>query len=252
MENSNILHKENNRGEKIVSVTRNGKIIAAIPCFNTERFIGDVVSRAVRYVDRVIVIDDGSKDSTADKARAAGAIVISHGTNKGYGEAINSCFKAGRANDADILVTLDGDGQHNPGDIPGLLAPILDGKSDLVIGSRFIGDKVEIPPYRRFGIRIITFLFNLGSGTKVTDAQSGFRAYSRTALAAISATEPGMSVSVETIIKARAAGLRIKEVPISCQYHEQSSTKNPIIHGLAVAMSVVKLRLKTRFSKASV
>ncbi|MBA7692844.1 Undecaprenyl-phosphate 4-deoxy-4-formamido-L-arabinose transferase [subsurface metagenome] len=99
------------------------KVIAAIPCFNTERFIDDVVSTTKKYVDQVIVIDDGSDDSTAEAARAAGALVINHGINRGYGEAIKSCFKAAKANAADILIILDGDGQHNPDEIPKLLSP---------------------------------------------------------------------------------------------------------------------------------
>ena len=114
------------------------KVIAAIPCFNTEPFIADVVFKAKRYVDQVIVIDDGSHDNTAEAARAAGALVINHGANRGYGEAIKSCFEAAEANAAEILVILDGDGQHKPDEIPLLLAPILKGEADLIIGSRFL------------------------------------------------------------------------------------------------------------------
>ncbi|MFH1382039.1 MAG: glycosyltransferase family 2 protein [Chloroflexota bacterium] len=228
-----------------------GKVIAAIPCFNTERFIGNVVSQTVKYVDQVIVIDDGSTDNTVEIARTAGAVVISHGMNKGYGEAIKSCLEAGRTNAASILVTLDGDGQHNPDQIPALLVPIRQGDADMVIGSRFLNDEVKIPAYRRFGIQVITFLFNVGSHAKVSDAQSGFRAYSQKALGSIWTTEAGMSISVETIIKARKAGLRIKEVPISCQYHRQSSTKNPMVHGLSVALAVIRLRLKAHSDKAT-
>ncbi|MBT9141262.1 MAG: Undecaprenyl-phosphate mannosyltransferase [Dehalococcoidia bacterium] len=114
------------------------KVVAAIPCFNTKPAIAGVVSKARRYVDQVIVIDDGSHDGTAEAARAAGAGVINHSVNKGYGEAIKSCFKAAKANAADVLVILDGDGQHNPDEIPNLLTPILKGEADLVIGSHFL------------------------------------------------------------------------------------------------------------------
>ncbi|MCL0064217.1 glycosyltransferase family 2 protein [Dehalococcoidia bacterium] len=220
------------------------KVLAAIPCFNTEPFIADVVSNARKYVDQVVVINDGSHDGTAEAARTAGALVINHGANRGYGEAIKSCFEAAKANAADVLVTLDGDAQHNPGEIPKLLAPILKGEADLIIGSRFLSSQGNMPKYRRFGIRVITFLFNFGSKTKVSDAQSGFRAYSRKMLNAISVAEGGMSISVETLIKARAGGFGIKEVPASCRYHPGSSSINPITHGLAVALSVVRIRLK--------
>ena len=220
-------------------------VLAAIPCFNTGSFIADVVSRASKYVDEVIVINDGSHDGTAREAEAVGAIVINHDKNRGYGEAVKSCFEAAKANGADILVTLDGDGQHNPDEIPKVVALILNNGADIVIGSRFMGDQTNMPRYRRFGIKLITFLFNFGAKVKVQDAQSGFRAYSKQVLSNISTTEAGMSISVETLIKARAYGLKIREVATSCQYHPSSSTMNPVIHGLRVAFSVVKLRLKS-------
>ena len=233
------------------SRTNGVKVVAAIPCFNTESSIADVVSRARKYVDQVIVTNDGSHDDTAKIAEAAGALVINHDRNIGYGEAVKSCFKAAKVNGADILVTLDGDGQHNPDEIPKVVALILNNSADVVIGSRFLSNQTNMPRYRRFGIKLITFLFNFGSKVKVQDAQSGFRAYSNQALNTISATESGMSSSVETLIKARAYGLEIREVATSCQYHPLSSSMNPVIHGLMVALSVIKIRLR-RLTDASV
>lgn len=221
------------------------KVIAAIPCFNTETFIMEVISKAKKYVGQVIIIDDGSLDGTTEASRAAGALVINHGTNRGYGEAIKSCFEVARTNGADVLVILDGDGQHNPDEIPQVLAPILKDEADLVIGSRFLGDYSTVPRYRKFGIDVITFLYNLGSKVKVSDAQSGFRAYSKRALDVLTITEKGMGASVEVIIKARERGFNIKEVPISCIYHPASSSLNPVAHGLSVAFTVVKLRFKS-------
>lgn len=220
------------------------KVIAVIPCYNEGPFIGEVVSKARKYVDLVIVVDDGSHDGTAEAARAAGALVVKHTFNRGYGEAIRSCFEAAKANDADILVILDGDGQHNSAEVARLLAPILNGRADLVIGSRFLGGRSSVPRYRRFGIGVITFLFNLGSRVKVSDSQSGFRAYSRRILDVFSLTEKGMGISVELLIKARGKGFIIQEVPISCSYHAKSSTLNPVRHGLGVALTVMKLRFK--------
>ena len=225
------------------------KVIAAIPCYNEGRFIGDVVREVRKYVDQVIVIDDGSQDDTSQSARVAGALVVSHTGNKGYGEAIKSSFEAAKANNAEIVVTMDGDNQHSPGDILALLAPILKGEADLVIGSRFLKQtqKTNIPRYRRLGINIITWLFNVGSKVKVSDAQSGLRAYSRKILDTISLTEKGMGISVEVLIKARAKGFVIQEVPISCHYHPQSSTSNPLRHGLGVVLTLLKLRLRRRW-----
>ncbi|MFC2002738.1 glycosyltransferase family 2 protein [Chloroflexota bacterium] len=226
------------------SQTNRPKVIAAVPCFNTEPFIAEVVSRARKYVDQVIVINDGSHDSTAKAAEAVGVLVINHDGNRGYGEAVKSCFEAAKANGADILVILDGDGQHNPDEIPKLVAFLTDNGADIVIGSRFMDSQTDMPGYRRFGIKIITFLLNFGYREKLQDAQSGFRAYSKQALNTISGTESGMGISVEILIKARTNNLKIGEVCISCQYHLSSSAMNPVIHGLTVAYSVVKLRLK--------
>lgn len=234
------------------------KLLAAIPCFKQQRFIGDVVNRTKKYVDKVIVIDDGSTDDTAKVAQAAGAEVIRHETRKGAGAAIRSGFQAAKRSNADTLVTLDGDGQHRPEDIPRLLTPILNGEADLVIGSRFLPLstpslelgarnsqlRTNVPRYRKFGIKVITWLYNLGSSIKVSDAQSCFRVHSRRLIDAINVTEDGFGFSVQVLIQTRKKGFTIKEVPISCLYHSQSSSLNPVAHGLGVAFTVVKLRLK--------
>jgi glycosyltransferase involved in cell wall biosynthesis len=224
------------------------KVVAAVPCFNTEHWIGDVVSKARKHVTQVIVIDDGSQDDTARVAEAAGALVVSHGVNKGYGRAIGSCFEAAKASGADILVILDGDAQHDPEDIPLLLAPILRHEADLVIGSRFLDNGVRIPGHRRFGINVITSLWNLGSRVKVSDAQSGFRAYSRKIVEGFSVREKGMSASIEIIEVARRKRVTTKEVPISCSYPTSTLDSKALIHGLGVALDVVKIRLRSGVS----
>ena len=224
------------------------KIIAAVPCFNTGKTIGNVVSKAQKYVDQVIIIDDGSQDNTGETAKANGATVISHGTNRGYGETIMSCFEAARKYKADILVTIDGDGQHNPDEIPALIEPILHGEADMTIGSRFLNDSVKVPAYRSFGIRLITFLFNLGSLTRVSDSQSGLRAYHQRLFTDLKLTEKGMSSSIETLQKMRQKRAIIKEVPASCKYIEATRRLSPgaITHGLLVALAVIKIRIKSR------
>jgi len=218
------------------------KIIAAIPAYNEERFIGSVVLKAKKYVDEVIVVDDGSTDKTTQLAQEAGAYVIRHEFNKGYGESIKSCFRVAKSHNVDVLITLDGDKQHNPEEIPTLLFPLMSGAVDLTIGSRFLSDGNDIPRYRKFGIKVITFLFNFASSTKVSDAQSGFRAYKRKVLDSFSLTEKGMGVSVQTLIEARGNHFTPQEVPIHCDYHKGSSTLNPVYHGLSVAFTTVKLR----------
>jgi glycosyltransferase involved in cell wall biosynthesis len=224
------------------------KTVAAIPCYNEAEFIKDVVKKVSEYVDTVIVIDDGSTDDTAKVAQAVGAEVIRHETNKGYGQSIQSCFDAARQCHANVLITLDGDGQHDPQEIQRVLTPIINGEADIVIGSRFLdpAQKNRIRRYRKFGIDVITWLYNFGTNDKIIDAQSGFRAYTREVLESFLLTERGMSISVEVLIKARRKGFVIKEVPISCIYHAQGSSINPVIHGLSVAINVLKIRLKTK------
>jgi len=220
------------------------KIIAAIPCFNTEPHIGDIVSRAKKYVDKVIVINDGSDDQTNTAAQDAGAMVISHEVNQGYDEAIRSCFRAASSEKADVLVILDGDAQHDPDEIPFLLGPILNQAADLVIGSRFMTKEHNMPGYRKFGISVITLLWNVGSRINVTDSQSGFRAYTKNAFEMLRVTEKGMGASIEILEQARRANLSIKEVPISCVYSHAAIHTEAITHGLQVALAVLKVRLK--------
>jgi glycosyltransferase involved in cell wall biosynthesis len=217
-------------------------VVAAIPCYNEARYIEDVVRRTGDHVDVVVVVDDASTDGTAEVAWAAGAQVQRHGTNRGPGAAARSCLQAGRELGGGVLVTLDGDGQHNPDEIPAVVAPLLAGEADVTIGSRFLGGYNNVAGYRKFGIKVITFLYNAGGRDKITDGQSCFRAYSRRALEMLEITEDGFGFSVETLVQARKAGLRVREVPISCVYHEESHSMNPVLHGVGVALMVLKHR----------
>ena len=228
------------------SKNRKPKIIAAIPCFNTEASIKELIVSAKAYVDQVVVVDDGSRDGTATAARAAGAFVKSHGKNGGYGEALKSCFAAAVSHSADVLVILDGDGQHNPDEIPKLIAPVVNKEADLVIGSRFLrsAQQISMPRYRAFGIKVITFLFNVASRKKVSDAQSGYRAYSKRVFEDLILTEKGMGISIEILEKAIKKGADIAEVPISCFYVPSRLNREAIKHGLSVALSVVRIRFK--------
>jgi glycosyltransferase involved in cell wall biosynthesis len=224
------------------------RVVACIPCFNTEKHIGDVVARTKKYVDKVIVINDGSHDTTTKAARDAGATVISHAENMGYGEAINSCLKAAREEQPDILIIIDGDGQHNADEIPRLLEPIIKENASIVIGSRFL-DGLNMPHYRSFGIGVITYLWNFGSKTKVTDSQSGFRAYTKDAYEILTVSEQGMSCSIEILEQARRAKLIIKEVPITCTYEKSFVSQEAIKHGILVAIAVLKIRAHKRCTR---
>jgi len=137
-------------------------------------------------------------------------------------------------------VTLDGDGQHDPGEIPRLLDRLAVGDVDVVIGSRFVeGGGSGAPGWRNNGVRLITGLVSNGE-LRVTDAQSGFRAYSRRALEGLVLTEDGMGVSTEILLRAGELGFGVAEVPVSISYPEGSSTHNPLVHGIGVVLSTVK------------
>lgn len=221
-------------------------VVVGIPAFNEEASIGRVVLEAQKHADIVIVCDDGSSDLTCEIAERLGAEVVRHSKNLGYGAALKSLF--GRAHElgADVLVTLDADGQHDPFEIPILLKPIVDGVADIAIGSRFIDVRgvEEMPLYRRFGAKLITKMVNGSAKNGVSDAQSGFRAYNKQAIERLNLVEGGMGASVEILFKANKSGLKICEVPSSCKYQTgrgETSTEHPITHGLGVVMSIIRL-----------
>ena len=214
--------------------------IVCIPAYNEEIKINDVVKKSLPYADKVIVCDDGSTDDTAALAKKAGAVVISHEKNQGYGATISTLFDYCRENNAEIMVTLDGDGQHNPDQIPDLINVILKHKVDVVIGSRSLRDDKNLPSYRKTGIKIITSTINSATNLKVTDSQSGFRAYSKEAINLIRPTESGMAVSTEILVKISNNGLSMAEVPITVSYIGDTSTEHPVTHGTHVIGSTLK------------
>lgn len=217
-------------------------IIAAIPALNEETAIGSVVLRAKQHVDSVIVVDDGSYDKTAKIAELAGASVIRHETNQGKGMALRDAFLRARELNADILVCLDGDGQHNPDEIPRLLIPIRNGDADMVIGSRFLDIRSDIPRYRKAGQKVLTTLTNKVSETKVTDSQSGFRAFSKKAIDSIPLEVDGIGIESAMQRSADDLGLRIAEVPITCRYDiEHASKMGSVRHGFTVVNTLLKI-----------
>jgi glycosyltransferase involved in cell wall biosynthesis len=151
----------------------------------------------------------------------------------------NKAIKLG----ADLVVTLDGDGQHNPDELPMLIEPILQGNADMVIGSRFIDENAnDVPRLRRIGIGAITRLTSIASGVKINDAQSGFRVYSKKAIKLLELTEDGMGASTEILLKAYGKDLRIVELPITVRYEGlDTSTYHPLMHGMSVVTSIIKV-----------
>ena len=217
------------------------KIIIGIPAFNEEKNIAVIISKLKKISDKIVVCNDGSSDLTSKIAEEMGAIVINHEKNLGYGAAIRSLFLKSKELEGDVLVTFDADGQHRVEDIDKIINPIINDKSDLVIGSRFLDDsEKEIPQYRKVGINIITKITNASIKKQLTDSQSGFRAYSRKVLNELNPSELGMGISTEILIKASAKDFRISEVPIKILYEGNTSTHNPVMHGSSVILSTIK------------
>jgi glycosyltransferase involved in cell wall biosynthesis len=223
-------------------------IIAGIPAYNEEKTIAKVVLGAQRHVDIVVVCDDGSEDLTGEIARRLGAVVIRHDENMGYGAAIQALFTKAKALNADVLLTIDADGQHDANEIPRLIQPILENKADIVIGSRLLQKESEMPRYRRFGVEVLTKMTNSSSGRGgITDAQCGFRAYNRKAIASLAPDEKGMGVSAEVLFLAKEHGLVIAEVPAEVRYDGlETSTHNPWRHALAVISTILRLVVEER------
>jgi len=214
--------------------------LACIPAYNEESNIENLIKSAKNYVDNVVVCDDGSTDNTAKIAKESGAVVISHEKNSGYGSAIISLFDYARKQNAQMIVTIDGDGQHDPTQIPLLFKTLTQHNVDVVIGSRFLDDTIDVPEFRKRGIKIITSALNIGINFKISDSQSGFRAYSKKAIDEIHPTENGMSVSTEILFKISNKGLSLAEVPITVSYEGDTSQQHAVPHGVSVLANTLK------------
>ncbi|HRW31255.1 MULTISPECIES: glycosyltransferase family 2 protein [Methanothrix] len=216
-----------------------GEITAILPAYNEEVSIGSIVLRTRKFADRVIVVDDGSLDRTAEVAALAGAQVLRHEMNLGKGAALKTGFSL--LNGDAVIVTIDTDGQHDPADIPRLVRPILKGEADMVNGSRYLnGNKRDTPIYRRMGQKVLDVATNIGCGLSVTDTQSGFRAFAGRTKGIFRFEQKGLAIESEMLADAASAGLRIKEVEIGVRYDVNCSSENPVVHGLRVLINVLQ------------
>ena len=217
------------------------KCTIGIPAYNEEKNIAGIITKLKKITDSIIVCDDVSTDLTKDIAKNLGVTVISHTKNLGYGAAIRSLFLKAKEIEPDIFITFDADGQHRIEDISSMMTPIIENKADIVIGSRFLEKKSdEMPNYRKIGIKAITKVTNTSIKEKLTDSQSGFRAYSKQTLEKITPTEEGMGVSTEILIKSSKMKLRITEIAITVNYQGDTSTHDPVSHGTSVILSTLK------------
>jgi len=225
-------------------------VLVGIPAYNEAQAIADVVTDAQRNADEVLVVDDGSDDNTVERAREAGATVIEHETNRGYGGALKTIFEEASRLNTDSLVIVDADGQHNPDEIPDLVETQQATDADIVIGSRFAEDgNTDAPLYRRFGLGVVNLLTNLSLGVVrsdswIKDTQSGFRLYSPSAIDSLAAggdIGDQMSASTDILYHAHHNGFDVEEVGAEVKYDvEDASNINPVSHGITLVMNIVR------------
>jgi len=226
------------------------KVMVCIPTYNAESTISEAVKRCKEFADLVLVINDGSTDNSESIAREAGAEVLTHKINLGYGGAIKSGLTEALKRKAKVTITFDADLQHDPQDLPKIIKPILSDSTDIVIGSRFLEKSDDVKPYRKFGIKLITKIVNSFSGSNIQDAESGLRSYSLDALKKIvpGLETEGMGMSAEILLKASVHKLKIIEVPRKEMYPEniQTSSQNSLRHGMTVLLTIFKLVIETK------
>jgi len=215
--------------------------VALIPAYNEEGRVGAVVREARKFVDLVIVADDGSADNTAKEAEEAGAVVIRHPQNMGKGVAVATLIKAALAADAKYAVLLDADGQHDPADIPKFLQALKSG-ADHAVGNRF--PHTKMPTIRRFGYKALALLHRILIA-KLSDPFNGYRAFSRKALETLD-QDFDPSYGVETEINYQLRKVKTAEIPTTVKYHEASSKANPLLQGLNLLWSILWTTLTKR------
>jgi glycosyltransferase involved in cell wall biosynthesis len=196
------------------------KTFIVIPCWNDAKNITPVIESAKKY-GQVVVIDDGSDDNSSEVAERAGAVVLKHFINRGQGASLETGNTYAYSQGADLVIHFDADGQHRSEEIPQLIAPILEGKVDVVMGSRFIGDNKQNVPWIKkwFILKPAIFFHNLLLGVNLTDAHNGFRAMNRKALSIIHLKQDRYSHASEIVAEIAKSGLKYQEVPVTIIYN---------------------------------
>lgn len=219
----------------------NSKSLVIIPALNEERSIGKVIEEVRRQLPQadVLVVNDGSTDETGNISKGMGALVLEHTYNMGIGATMQTGFLYALNNNYDMAFQIDGDGQHNPEFLPSLMKPILEGRSNLVIGSRYLSPGgFKSTPLRKLGIRFFTFLLWIFTRKRVTDPTSGFRAMDRKVIELFSADYPSDYPEVEALISAHKKGFIFQEVPVMMK-HRQGGTSS--IGALSALYYMVKV-----------
>ncbi|MFH0861945.1 MAG: glycosyltransferase family 2 protein [Candidatus Altiarchaeota archaeon] len=191
------------------------KTVAVIPVVNEENTILNIARETKNYVDEVIVVDDGSCDNTAENARKGGAIVLLNAENKGKGYSVRKGLEKALQDGAELVVTLDGDEEHDPKDVPRFLSELKNGSADLVVGTRFKKNKWARSKSREIMNNFTCFFMKAATGYRLSDTNCGFRAMTREYLSKVRLKEEGFEIDLEMILEARKHGLQVNEVVVS-------------------------------------
>lgn len=210
--------------EKEISKPVDGLWIA-MPAFNEAAVIGAVLTPLCRVGYPVVVVDDGSSDSTAEVALQAGAIVLRHAVNLGQGAALQTAIEYCLEQGARYICTFDADGQHDPEDIPRLFDALMTQRADVVLGSRFLGQAPRLPASRRLLLKAAVAFMRLYGGLKLTDAHNGLRLFTHDAVRRFQIRQARMAHASEMVRKCHKAGLKIIEVPCTIHYTDYSLSK---------------------------
>lgn len=221
------------------------RVVALIPALDEAESIGAVVRTVPPTVAGVptatVVVDDGSRDATADRAAQAGAIVVRHEHNRGGGAALRTGYRLAVDGGSLVVVTLDADGQHLPSEIPALVEPVLAGDADVTVGSRTLGSAEPGLFARELGIAVFNRLVSMLVGRRVTDCSNSFRAIRADALPALDLREEQFHAS-EFLIEVITRGLRTVEVPVTVARRQHGQTKKPrtLRYGAGFARAIVR------------
>ncbi|MCI0568645.1 MAG: glycosyltransferase family 2 protein [Acidobacteria bacterium] len=228
-----------------------GDIVAVIPAYNASLTISAVVRKARAHLSRVYVVDDGSTDDTADRARRAGAQVLTHSRNRGKGAALRTAFAELARTGVDAVVTLDADGQHDPDDIPRLVESFRASGADLIIGSRWQAFS-EMSRPRRFGNRFSSSALAFFTGLHVPDSQSGFRLYSTPFLQSARLKGEAYELEMEAILVASSSGRKVQTIPISLLVPDGRALSHfrPVRDTYRICACVVGFSLRRLLGKA--
>ena len=222
-----------------------GEVIMVMAAYNEEKRISQVVTEVSKYVDKIIVVDDGSSDRTRFAVKNKKATVLRHKINLGQGAALQTGFDYVRDLSPAVVITYDADGQFLPEEIPSVIGPILDGDTDAVLGSRFMGKVENITLTRRLILKagvLFTYVF---SSVKLTDTHNGFRAFNMEALNHIHITQNRMAHASEIIDQIVNSGVRYKEMPVSVRYDQYSKSKKnqSNLNALKIVFNMIFSRL---------